>query len=665
LSARFRQIALAAFIPALVSAALACGKAAPPPPPPDRGLPKVVILGFDGVDPRFLSRFMAAGKLPNLARLAKGGTYRPLVSTNPPQSPVAWSTFATGLGPGKHGIYDFVKRDPATYLPAVATSSVSPPEMRFGLFVKAPPAGHNPRRGESFWKKASDAGVRVTVLNVPYAFPPDDVEKTGRQLSGLGTPDLLGTNSTFFYYATDLTEKELAKSVGGGRLLKVAIEGNVANATLEGPPNPKDEEGKPLTLPLRFRLDAAAKKVSVRVGGADAEAREGGWTPWMEIAFRVSPFYTIRGICRFYILQAGPALRIYGSPLNYHPEHPFVPFTSPERFSADLARAVGLYKTVGWDHDTSGLNAERMDEAAFLSDVAMVEDQREKMLLRALDARDWDLLVAVSTATDRVSHMFYRLLDPTHPRYDAKLAARYGDAIEKTSVRMDRVVGEVLRKLPKGTTLILLSDHGFHDFRRGLHTNSWLVRNGFMTLQPSDESPDGRFSTKDFFPAVDWSKTKAYALGTGQVYLNLEGRERDGIVKPEEADRVAAEIAAKMEAFTDPKTGEKPLRKVYLGKQVFPGARPEEMPDLQLAFRDGWRTSWETMLGAAPDALTATNDKKWSGDHAASDVADTDGVLLVNRRLPLDKPRIVDLAATILKTYQIGPPQDGDGVALW
>jgi predicted AlkP superfamily phosphohydrolase/phosphomutase len=244
---------------------------------------------------------------------------------------------------------------------------------------------------------------------------------------------------------------------------------------------------------------------------------------------------------------------------------------------------VGPYKTVGWDHDTSGLNAERMDEAAFLSDVAMVEDQREKMLLRAMDAKDWDLLIAVSTATDRVAHMFYRLLDPKSPRYDAKLAARYGNAIEKSYTRMDRVVGEVVRKLPEGATLIVLSDHGFHDFRRGLHTNSWLVRNGYMALHPSDESPDGRFSTKDFFPAVDWSRTKAYALGTGQVYLNLEGRERDRIVKPD-AGQVAGR-SAKLGAFAI-RRREQPLPGRSTSGARSSGARPE-MPISARSATDG------------------------------------------------------------------------------
>ena len=648
----------------LAAITIGCGKRTPAPAP-DRGLPKVVILGFDGVDPKLLSKWMAAGKLPNLAALAAEGTFRPLRSTNPPQSPVAWSTFATGLNPGKHGIYDFVKRDPASYLPEIATSTVTSPTMRLGLWLSKPPRGVNPRRGETFWKRASDAGVRVSVLNVPYAFPPDDVSGTGRELSGLGTPDLLGTNSTFFYYATDLTQKELATPVGGGKLARLTLAGDRAETKLHGPPDPSREDEEALTLPLVFVRDLASKKVTVRLADASATVGEGEWTPWMAFAFQVSPFYKIHGICRFYVLEAEPALRVYGSPLNYHPEEPYVPFTSPERFSVDLARAVGLYKTVGWDHDTSGLNAERLDEKAFLQDVAMVEDQREKMLARALAAGDWDLLVSVSTATDRVSHMFYRLLDPTHPRYDAALAAKYGDAIEKSYERMDRTVGEVRKRLPPGATLIVLSDHGFHAFRRGLHTNSWLVRNGYMKLHPSEESPDGKFCTKEFFPTVDWSATKAYALGTGQVYLNLEGRERDGIVATEEAGRLAAEIARKLESFQDPATGERPLQRVYLGRDIFRGADPAEMPDLQLAFRDGWRTSWETMLGGIPNALTALNTRKWSGDHAASDVADTPGVILVNRRVDLRTPGIMDIAPTVLQRYGIPASPDMDGHGLW
>lgn len=628
-------------------------------------LPKTVVLGFDGVDPDFLARWMKEGKLPNLKRMADNGTFNPLGSTNPPQSPVAWSAFATGMNPGKTGIYDFIKRDPASYLPAMATSTVSQPRMKWGLWVSEPARGHNPRRGRTFWKIASDAGVRVTVVNVPYAFPPDDLSGRGHQLSGLGTPDLLGTNSTFFYFGDDLDQEKPVKSVAGGRLVKLDVRNGKARAELKGPRDPSREKPSDLTLPIDFTLDSARNRITIAVDGKEVTVAEGRWTPWIEIGFRVSPFYRIRGICRFYVLEAGPGIRVYGSPLNYDPYHPVVPFSSPESYAAEIADDIGLYKTVGWEHDTSALNSERIDEKAFLEDAASVEGQREEMLLGALDAKDWDLLLFVSTGPDRVSHMFFRLTDPESPRYDARLARAYGDAIEKAYIRMDQTVGKVLARLPEGAMLVILSDHGFHSFNRGFHTNSWLVRNGYMKLHPGPESPEGRFSSKEFFQDVDWSETKAYALGTGQVYLNIEGRERDGIVPAEEAATVAVEIARAMKSFRDPETGEIPLQEVYLGREIFPGADPLERPDLQLAFREGWRTSWETMLGGIPDALTGPNTKKWSGDHAASDVADTSGILLINRRLNLDDPGIVDLAPTILHRYEIAPPPEMDGRRLW
>ncbi|MFQ5458105.1 MAG: alkaline phosphatase family protein [Myxococcota bacterium] len=636
-----------------------------PAPPPAGDLPKIVVLGFDGVDPDFLGRWMAEGKLPNLKRVADAGVFARLGSTNPPQSPVAWSTFATGMNPGKTGIYDFIRRDPTTYLPGVATSSVSPPTMKWGLWVSAPAEGHNPRRGQTFWKVASDAGVRVTVVNLPYAFPPDDLSGTGRQLSGLGTPDLLGTNSTFFYYGDDLDQAAEVTSVAGGRLVKLDVRDGRAEVQLKGPQDPSTSERRNLMLPVSFALDRGAGRLAITLDGREVTAKAGEWTPWIEFAFRVSPFYKIHGICRFYVIEAGPGIRVYGSPLNYDPRHPFVPFSSPGTFAGEIADAIGLYKTVGWEHDTSSLNAERVDEKAFLEDAASVEAQREEMLLRALDAKDWDLFLFVSTGPDRVSHMFFRLTDPESPRYDAALARKYGDAIEKAYVRMDHTVGKVLDRLPEGATLVILSDHGFHSFNRGLHTNTWLVRNGYMKLRPSPESPEGRWSAKEFLQDVDWSATKAYALGTGQVYLNVEGRERDGIVPADGAEAVARALAGALRAFRDPASGEAPLQQVYLGSEIFPGADPLERPDLQLAFRDGWRTSWETMLGGIPDALTGPNTKKWSGDHAASDVADTAGILLVNQRLKLEDPRIGDLAPTILHQYEVTPPPDVDGHRLW
>src|SRR5438094_542563 len=272
-------------------------------------------------------------------------------------------------------------------------------------------------------------------------------------------------------------------------------------------------------------------------------------------------------------------------------------------------------------------------------------DEVRASTLRELGRPDWDLLVSVFTQTDRVAHMFYRLLDPDHPRYDAVLAARFGDAVLRVYQRMDAIVGEVLARLGPEATLLVVSDHGFHSYRTGLNVNTWLRDHGYLVQGPLAPGAE----TEDFSPGVDWSRTRAYALGTGQIYVNLRGREGRGVVGPgAEYDALLDAIARGLEAEVDPATGERFVARVYQGREIFPGAPPERMPDLQLAFRDGYRTSWRTPLGGIPKDLLEPNLKKWSGDHAASDVVDTPGVILASRRLAADDPAIVDLARTAL-----------------
>src|SRR5437763_7613251 len=438
--------------------------------------PRLVILGFDGVDPRLLSRWMEEGKLPRLRALAERGDYRPLASTNPPQSPVAWTTFATGTGPARHGIFDFVERDPATYLPDVGTGGVRPPRFLWGLFRTARAEAYSRRRGTPFWEVAAAHGVRVTVLRVPYAFPPDRVPG-GRMLSGLGVPDLLGTNSTFTYLASDL-EPGTHADPGGGRLFPIPLRGDDAEVDIPGPTDPRGDSRPPLPLHLGFHVDRAAGTVTVRFGGREERVPRGGWSAWYPFKLPVIaplglPLVSVAGLCRFHIASIEP-LRVYLSPLNYAPAAPFVPISAPAGYAAELAAALGPYKTVGWSEDTAALNAERIDEEAFLTDLNQTMDEVRASTLRELDRADWQLLVSVFTQTDRVAHMFYRLLDPTHPRYDAALAARFGDAVLRVYQRMDEIVGSVQGKLGGDATMLVISDHGFHSYRAGLNVNTWL-----------------------------------------------------------------------------------------------------------------------------------------------------------------------------------------------
>lgn len=629
--------------------------------PPSR---RLVILGFDGVDPGWLGRWMEDRKLPALRGLATRGDFRPLASTIPPQSPVAWTSFATGVGPARHGIFDFVERDPRTYLPDVGTGGVHPPRFWADLIQTASASGYTRRQGTPFWQIAADNGVKTVVLRVPYSFPPDPVPG-GRMLSGLGVPDLLGTNSTFTYFATDLEAAGSRGDPGGGRLVPLVLRDGVADAEFAGPFDPRGGSRPPLRLHARFRVEPGGEAVTVRFGDNEVRVPRGGWTPWLSFRIPVVaplriPLVAIDGICRFLVLSVDP-LRVYLSPLNYAPAHPFAPISSPGGFSGELATRLGLYKTVGWSEDTSALNAERLDEQGFLDDLNRTMDEVRASTLDQLARPDWQLFISVFTQTDRVSHMFYRLLDPAHPRYDAALAARFGDAVLQTYQRMDAIVGEVLARLGPETTLVVISDHGFHSYRRGLNVNTWLRDRGYLVQAAVPPAQQGA----DFFPGVDWTRTRAYALGTGQIYVNLRGREGRGIVAAgAEYTGLLDEIARRLEAEVDPATNERFVAKVYKGPEVFAGAAAERMPDLQIAFRDGYRTSWRTPLGGIPAELFEPNTRKWSGDHAASDAADTPGVILSTRKLTTPKPAIVDLAPTALAFLGAPVPAEMTGTRL-
>jgi predicted AlkP superfamily phosphohydrolase/phosphomutase len=661
---RFR-ILLGIFLLAIVAAAAATCTSTK-----TRAVEKqVVVLGFDGADPDLLAKWMKEGKLPNLQRLAETGSFRPLGTTNPPESPVAWATFATGLNPGGTGIFDFLKRDPKTYLPELSLVSREKPEFLFGLIPIKPPKVTNLRGGIAFYKAAADAGYKTTVIRMPLEFPPSELPG-GKLWSGLGVPDLRGTWGTFFYFGTDLTQWDVGDTEFGGKLVRLEVHDNIAKAEIEGPVDPTTNQYQRISAPVSFRLTPAEDAVAIELGGRTETVSERKWSDWYHVKFRITPFLSASGTCRFFVLQTAPDLRIYMSAINLDPESPLIPVTSPESFAKDLVRKHGLMKTLGWWHDTWALNEEKIDEDVFLEDTFRTMDQQARIVVDELKNDPPSLLVSVFTATDSVSHMFYRLLDPEHPRYDPDLAARHGDAILQSYMRMDRIAGEVLTAMKPGGTLLIVSDHGFHPWRKGFNTNTWLVENGYMALKdPSTEDKPHNlanlFGQGSFFPNVDWSRTRAYALGLGQIYLNLRGREKSGILDAgPETDKLMEEIRQKLLAVKDPDNQQPVIQNVSLGREIFHGPRQNEAPDLQVDFRSGYRTSWQTSLGAIPSGIVVANMKKWSGDHCASDPADTQGIFLSNRALNSPDPSIYDIAPTVLEILAVAPPTHLDGKTL-
>jgi predicted AlkP superfamily phosphohydrolase/phosphomutase len=341
-----------------------------------------------------------------------------------------------------------------------------------------------------------------------------------------------------------------------------------------------------------------------------------------------------------------------------------VPISSPPEFSSDLVKRIGLFKTLGWIHETWGLNQEKIDEKVFLEDLFRNMDSLEAAVLDQLNTNP-ALLVAVFTATDSVAHTFFRFLDPEHPRYDAALVPQFGDAVLRVYQKMDSIIGKVLAKLGDRATLLVVSDHGFYTWRREFNTNTWLARNGFITMQGADDKTrkmDDMFSGGSFFPNVDWSRTQAYSLGLGGIFINVRGREGNGSVAAgEEYEKVRKQIMTKIREFRDPDTGAPVIQGVYRREDIFHGPEIEHAPDLQLSFYDGYRTSWQTALGAIPESIVVANLKKWSGDHCASDSSDTPGILLSNRKVFAGGYSIIDIAPTVIQVFGIKIPAEMDG----
>jgi predicted AlkP superfamily phosphohydrolase/phosphomutase len=660
--------------------------------PKSRYWQKMVILGFDGMDPGLVEQLAADRKLPNIKRLIDQGGLYPLGTTHSAESPTAWASFATGMNPGKHNIYDFLVRDTATYLPDLGMVRREPARFLFGYVPIARPKVHSIRGGTSFWVTAGRAGVRSSILTVPVTFPPEEVPN-GELLSGLPLPDIRGTMGTFYYFATDLSRYEEGNTEMGGILKRLLIENDVAHTELIGPPNPlvrqqieqvrrkgplSEQDRAQLVelqgredvrLPMTVRWNRAGKTATVDLGGQSITLQPGHWSKWVDLEFRINFLVRIRGMAQLLLMNADRELQLYVSPVNWKPDAPPIPMSYPAGFSADLFDKIGYYRTLGWAEATWPLNEARMDEQTFMDDLYKAFDDRAQVILTRLTAREWDLMVGVIESTDRVQHMMWRLIDPKHPMYDPALAAKFGGAIESVYRRADAFVGEVMDRVDPGTPILVVSDHGFHSWRKAVNLNTWLVQNGYMTLQgqrPADKKLDDLFGGGTFWENVDWTRTRAYAMGIGQIYFNLRGRESQGIVSPgAEARQLADELTGKLLTMKDPDDGAPIIRSVYKRDDIYSGEFLNNASELQVGMHEGYRVSWQTTLGGSPEGLVYPNMKKWSADHGGYDYATTAGVLIANRRLTTSTPTIMDLAPTVLKYFGVPVPAEIDGKAVF
>jgi predicted AlkP superfamily phosphohydrolase/phosphomutase len=680
---------------------------------------KVIVLGFDGVDAKYTEKWMNEGKLPNLARLRAEGTFRPLRPTVPAQTPVSWSTFSTGIDPGRTGIFDFLRRDPKNYLPTFAAFDQTDEPFLLGeknpiaaaaivlvvvalialffrhaarVVVLAPaavlaagaffatskliprtmPNVVNRRQGTPFWEVAAAAGKKARVVHIPVTFPAHDFP-AGEMLSGLGVPDMSGRVGKPFYFTSELDFHR----AGAGNEFSIQVVQLVDNkgsmaTTIQGPPNKLFGTPPHISIPMTITVANDRNSIAIEESGQKVTLKPGQWSGWTDFVFPFNPLIKLHGISRFYLLASQPEVKLYLSPINFDPRKlpPGFRISAPAKWAPQLAAQYGLYKTLGWQIDTWAISEGFATEQMFWDDMNWTVAQDRKMFDAFLQGDD-DLLVHQFEFPDRVGHVFWRLVDPTHPAYDAKLAAQWGDALLRAYVLMDAIVGDAMRAAEqKHAALIVLSDHGFASFRKSVNYNTWLVMNGYMTLkagvQVKQRNVEMLFDSGTFWENVDWSHTRAYAMGLGEMYVNLKGRESQGIVSPgAEYDALKQELKAKLVKMQDPDDGNYPVRRVLAREEVYKQFDPNMIPDLFVTNNDGYRVSWQTSLGGIPKALVEPNKQNWSGDHCSVDPEIVKGIFFFNRKLGTSRdPYIGDVYPTVLGLLGVKPPYELDGIEL-
>ncbi len=641
--------------------------------------PRTIVLGLDGLDARLTRVLMDQGWLPGMTALARNHGLRETLSTTPAESGVAWACFARGANPGHTNLFDFVERSEGSYAPRLAgvryhTAPVGFSQAGHGAlltglaaiggigayagatrltrrqWLKWTAAGSGallaggavggaawawrPRRqelaestvmGRAWWDRQARQGVRSVVLRVPMTFPAG-AEPGARLMAGLGVPDIRGTQGVY----TLLTDHA---EVSGPRQIPIVWRHDAAVIRLPGPENPV-RLGSTSDAQLHLRR-LEPDRILVSTGHGEQRVERGTWSSWITLDFRFSPLAGQTGRARAYFAPGPGDVRLYLTPIEFDPQDvpTGVPIGSPAAWARQLAQTVGDYRTIGWETATQGLADGVLDEAAYLVDATTAIDGNEALLHTQLSRDDWDHLTLVVQATDQVSHMFWddevvavqrgeKRADPEHPLV---MVYRRADQI------VQRVADEA-RTLK--TRLVVLSDHGFAPFRQAVNLNTWLARRGWLALKDRD-ARDGASADKILastpWANVDWFNTRAYAMGLAGIYLNVVGREPDGIVKPQgEYEFLQNRLIRDLLDWTDPATGRPVFANVYRRQDIYDGPYVDAAPDLIFGLHEGYRVSSATVVGGIPEGEMTPNASHWCGDHCGVDAGLIPGILLAN-----------------------------------
>lgn len=629
------------------------------------GMGKMIVLGFDGMDPGVVNKLMAKGELPNMQKLAQQGTFTMMRTSLPPQSPVAWGSFITGADPGVHGIYDFLTRTPETYMPKFSGADTLPAEwiVKLGKY-KIPLKSSKTllrREGKAFWDYLEDRDIDAAIVKIPSNYPPSETKQ--RTLAGMGTPGLRDGYGFYTIYTSD--EEESMKDISPHYMYYAYIdENNVMKGEIEGPVNDlvEDEENPRPIMPFKVYVDNKHKTARIDIDGKEILISEGEYSDWVEIDFPLIEGVTsVTGMVKFFILEMGEKFRLYISPIHISPLHPAAQISTPESYSKELAENCGLFHTINLPADTHALSKGSFTMENFIVQAMSVFDESRKLfdyeLERFLTGKT-NFLFFYFSSLDQGQHMFWALKDKDHPYFHPDESKKFAHMTDDLYRKHDRVLGEMLKKVPPDMKIVVMSDHGFAPFHREVNLNTWLFNEGYLKLDVDDL--DEEVSLLEY---AHWGETKAYAIGLNGLYINLKGREGEGIVTPQEKRKLLEELAAKLEAIKDPETGAQVVTKAFIAEDHFSKDFLDRAPDIIVGCNKGYRVSGSSAMGGMNPSIVTPNMDWWSGDHCMNPMH-VPATFISNFKINKQVPDITDMAPTILKAFGIENPPTMTGKSL-
>lgn len=546
-----------------------------------------LIIGLDAFDPSVVERLFEAGKLPRLQQFVQKNGYSRFTVSNPPQSEISWTSIATGLNPGGHGMFDFVHRDPASY--ALNVSLLPTKKSVLGTSFTYP---HN---APTIFNQAVNEGFPAKVLWWPATFPAH-LESPVQNIPGLGVPDILGRLGVGSAYVLDPAEYH-------GRELKTPVEplktlgkGRYAGF-LKGPAQQKGSQYQETTLEFQLEMiDEQSARLSI--GKQVYTLTKGKWSPIIEIVFKMGFLSSLQAITRVMLREGESKPSLYFLPLQIHPLHSPWPYATPPDFVRNTWNSCGSFLSLGWPQDTTGLEEGWISDDQFLQLCDDIFSTRRNIFLYHLKSFDEGLFANVFDSLDRIQHMFWR----TRP-----------DVVAAWYEKFDEVVGLAAQLVEskgwRDLRTLVVSDHGFAPFEYKVNLDRWLLEQGYLKLKPGEQ--------RQSLSSADWSQSRAYAVGLNSLYLNLQGRESQGSVSPDQREGLSEELRTRLLTLKGP-DGRQVFQKICLQKEAFDGALSEYGPDLVVGYTSGYRASQSTGLGSWDNSLFEANTDHWNGDHCIS-----------------------------------------------